>query len=43
MQKKKFDKLHHFFMIKTFSKLVIEKDLFHPNKTRTNVTLNDGR
>lgn len=42
-KKKIFDKLQHFFMIKTFSKLVIEEDLFHPNKTRTNITLNDGR
>lgn len=42
-EKKKFDQLQHFFMIKTFSKLVIEEDLFHPSKTKANITLNDGR
>ena len=30
-------------MIKTFSKLMIEGDLFHPNLTRANIILNDGR
>ena len=31
-KKKIFDQLQHFFMIKTFSKLVIEEDLFHQTK-----------